>query len=138
MFSLESDFNFDQWFETFWQCYSSRFCSGDKGPKKKAKEAAAKKVKDAQIAKKCDLALEAQKRFYLIKKKRAEFVPNFPQVTKWFNQEYWTKEIPSLTEVPQKAQERPAEVQKPKLGKGDKMNGLQHLEYLKRLARGGL
>ena len=143
-------FNFDEWFYSinpktpgFWQRYGQKYCrSVSKGSPTKTLETATKAMTKAikaptlegmpkitspeEFAHVCDLALEAQKKYFDQALKSNEWVPSFPKVATWFNDRRWEALIASHTELTQKAVYRP-KIHKASPVKGDKKVAQSHL-----------
>ena len=150
-------FNFDEWFYSisptkpgFWQRSGQKYCrSVSKGSPTKTLETATKAMAKAikaptlegmpkitspeEFAHVCDMALDAQKKYFDHAEKAKEWVPSFPKVTTWFNDRRWEAQIGSHTELLQKATYQP-KIHKATEAKGDKKVAQNHL----RLVRGAL
>ena len=95
-------FNITEWFNNeFWPTYNAKYCGGGsrKGPKSKALVSAKKKIQSQEKATEVLLALREQLRFHKHELESKDWVPNFPMCVTWLNQERWTTEIDSFTEM---------------------------------------
>lgn len=96
---------FPTWFATFWGVYNGKKLCGNstkKGPKTKALESAKRKVKTKEKAKVIIDALRAQIRYHEECKRKGDWQPNFPMVMTWVNQERWSTEIDSHSDIQDK------------------------------------
>jgi len=101
------DFDADLEFSKFWDCYDGRLLCGTnskKGAKSQALKVYKKKVKDQNFATYALNALIAQKKQHAIFKRKSEkdqsfWVPNFPMVSTYINQERWDTELDDLSEA---------------------------------------
>ena len=142
---------FDEWFEKFWAMYDKKYtdnCSPKKGSKTKAKRAAQNALKRALRSKQmateqefcemCTRELDSQKRYWDDAKRLKKWMPNFPHVSTWFNDERFSMELDShaeLREKPAKAYHR----EKPEMSRGtvvDHETVNEYRERARRLARG--
>ena len=126
---------FDEWFEIFWYSYDKKYtdnCTPKKGAKPLAKRAARNALnrykKDTKkelenFIKECDLALFAQKKYWDEAILLSKWMPNFPMVATWFNQERWGIELDSHAELKESIK-KPAhkQAEKPLLGKVTDIN----------------
>lgn len=107
----EETTQFDMWFEVFWYSYDKKYtdnCTPKKGAKPLAKRAARNALnrytKDTkkgidEFIKECDMALLAQKKYWDEASLLNKWMPNFPMVATWFNQERWGIELDSHAEL---------------------------------------
>lgn len=104
-------FNYKEWFNNvFWPTYDSKYCGGSakKGPKSKPLTILESKIKkivaieNKTMESACNdvlLALQAQIKFYNDAQAKGEWQANFPMVSTWVNQERWSIEIESHSEL---------------------------------------
>ena len=90
MFDIEVEFS------KLWSAYDGKLLCGNstrKGSKTNALKAYKAKVKDQLKADKILFALVEQKKFHTKEVNKGEFVPNFPMVSVWLNQDRFDTEI---------------------------------------------
>ena len=142
---------FDDWFLRFWSMYDKKYtdnCSPKKGSKAKAKRAAKNCLKRALKDRHCatdedfytlaNNALSAQKKYWDDAQRLKKWMPNFPHVSTWFNDDRWDIDLDSHAELREVKDGTP----RPKVWKGsnsgkvtDINKARQHADQLKRMLK---